>query len=51
VTPPILAPGTGSGGPATTLATGQVNPDAIAVDETSVYWIDNGSTVMKFTPK
>ena len=40
-----------AGGPVTTLATGQVNPDAIAVDATSVYWLDNGSTVMKFTPK
>ena len=40
-----------AGGAVTTIASGQTNPDAIAVDATSVYWLDNGSTVMKFTLK
>lgn len=37
-----------AGGTVTTLASGQADPDAIAVDATSVYWIDqHDGTVMK----
>jgi hypothetical protein len=41
-----------SGGRVTTMASRQALPQAIAVDKTSVYWIDVvGATLMKFTPK
>lgn len=39
-----------AGGTPTTLASGQT-PTDIAVDGSSVYWTNNGGTVMKLTPK
>jgi len=44
------------GGASTTLVSGRFYPDAIAVDATSIYWMDGGKSavgflVMKLTPK
>jgi len=40
------------GGTPTVQVSGQEMPEGIAVDDTSVYWVNyHGMTVMKLTPK
>ena len=48
----LRCPVTGCPGGPTEIATGQDIPGAIAVDDTSVYWVNQGGdSIMKLTPK